>query len=121
MDEGHVISNGYDYLLLDGILCLACVFPAFALICQYLSPVERDLAPYSSHSDYKDIRTSSPSHWGSDPWKRALSAGEQDWIGLSTLKSGLMTNALDEIDVEARETRIVGGVLAVVKYEGICY
>jgi hypothetical protein len=45
MDEGHVISNGYDYLLLDGILCFACVFPAFALICQYLSPVERDLPP----------------------------------------------------------------------------
>jgi len=50
-----------------------------------------------------------------------LSAGEQDWIGLSILKRGLMTNALDEIDIEARETRIVGGVLAVVKYEGICY
>jgi len=50
-----------------------------------------------------------------------LSAGEPDWIGLSILKRGLMTNALDEIDVEARETRIDGGVLAIVKYEGIYY
>jgi hypothetical protein len=50
-----------------------------------------------------------------------LSAEEQDRIGLSILKRGFRTNALDEIDVEARETRIEGEVRVVVKYEGICY
>jgi hypothetical protein len=50
-----------------------------------------------------------------------LREGEQDWIGQSSLKRGPRTKAPDEIDVEGRETKIIGGVWAVVTYEGICY